>query len=501
MEIVKQIISLFVPEPSELTLEENHEFFKFTVSTFELIFPLLVELKASLSNIPERDIIEIIFRIGADESIVLNSNCGQVELDYLRESSEMLVGQNIQVIVNVNKHKSGKIISIYSINAFTEYLSGLNLIEKLGVFKILLDGGWVIFSTFENIEEFQTQILYFRNRVNENSVVDVRLNNSERIDKIKNVCHFELSGEYSFLPSDFHIIERKAANLILNSLLDRLEMAFAIICLFNISKIVDDEIIFRLEGYKTVKGSLDINSLDLESSNEYCKIFDWVYNEGNVSDKIGLARNIISIHLTDLTQLTLKGNPYFSVKSGYDIYLKDNIKQYIDIRDKISSQLFEFSQRSNKLVEEYGNNFQKNILGFLSFFATVVVVRAISTSGFANLFTNEVAWLSYFFVIVSILYFIISLWDLNLGRKRIVNSYTLLKRRYEDLLDPNDITRILNNDVEFRNDMNYITRKRNYISLLWVVCFSLLSGLILILSPWLSMADIYMFLHKCIHLF
>jgi len=62
------------------------------------------------------------------------------------------------------------------------------------------------------------------------------------------------------------------------------------------------------------------------------EIFDWVYTDGNYTDKIGLARNLISIHLKNDNLLTLDEGTIHSLESGYDIYLKDNVKQYIEIK-------------------------------------------------------------------------------------------------------------------------------------------------------------------------
>lgn len=42
---------------------------------------------------------------------------------------------------------------------------------------------------------------------------------------------------------------------------------------------------------------------------------NWCYNEGNLIDKIGITRNILSLHLESINNLTLGGNPLFSILS------------------------------------------------------------------------------------------------------------------------------------------------------------------------------------------
>ncbi|WP_211047310.1 hypothetical protein, partial [Pectobacterium versatile] len=57
-------------------------------------------------------------------------------------------------------------------------------------------------------------------------------------------------------------------------------------------------------------------------------IYEWIYNQGNFVDKIGLARNIISIHTQDNSILNIPKSVLKSIESSFDIYLKDNVKQY-----------------------------------------------------------------------------------------------------------------------------------------------------------------------------
>ena len=60
-------------------------------------------------------------------------------------------------------------------------------------------------------------------------------------------------------------------------------------------------------------------------------------------------------------------------------------------------------------------------------------------------------------------------WELVKQKERFSGHYFDLKRRYIDLLDRQDIDRILNNDREFSQDLEFINAKLKIYSFMWLM--------------------------------
>lgn len=73
---------------------------------------------------------------------------------------------------------------------------------------------------------------------------------------------------------------------------------------------------------------------------------------------MGLARNILSLNF-DKENLKLSETAFEAIKSGYKIYQKENIKQYIEIRNKISDQLIELQNKADKIVASFVSDYKK----------------------------------------------------------------------------------------------------------------------------------------------
>jgi hypothetical protein len=140
----------------------------------------------------------------------------------------------------------------------------------------------------------------------------------------------------------------------------------------------------------------------------------------------------------------LRGETLASIQSGFKVYEKQNIKQYIEIRNKISDQLLDFNNRANKVIETFAGGFQKSALALITFYFSAIAIKVFGKGDFENVFSPDITLLSITFIVGSFLYFLIARWEVIAQRKRFVNSYTNLKARYTDILVSADIDRILN---------------------------------------------------------
>ena len=240
--------------------------------------------------------------------------------------------------------------------------------------------------------------------------------------------------------------------------------------LFDIFSIKETNIEYKLNGYRAIDQKVAVLAIDFDSCRTYYEIYSWVYEGGNVVDKIGLARNILSLNFERDT-LRLSDTTFEAIKSAYKIYQRENIRQYIDVRNKITEQLIEFQGKADKIVEKFISDYKKSLFTIVSFFISVIIIRVVSKGDFIGSFTPEVTVLSLGFLLVAFLLMIFARWEVNKQISRCEELYIHVKNRYQDLLTEEDINKILNNDKDFNSNIGFIKERRNKYTILW--CASL----------------------------
>ena len=103
----------------------------------------------------------------------------------------------------------------------------------------------------------------------------------------------------------------------------------------------------------------------------------------------------------------------------------------------------------------------------ITFFFSAIAIKVLGSGNFVNVFTLDTTVLAIVFLLGSYLYYFVAKWEVQQQRIRFVDSYTNLKERYTDILEKEDIQRILNDDKEFNADLNFIDGKLKNYSNLW----------------------------------
>lgn len=135
----------------------------------------------------------------------------------------------------------------------------------------------------------------------------------------------------------------------------------------------NEQIFSYINGYKKIKiqYSDDITTYDNKMVYFLFKQYSWAY-EGDNSDKLSMLRNLMTIFLCEecensYYQLLLNSSEeiYKSVKNNFDIYLKNNVKEYFtethQVREMVSKKLKEISDEINDLIGNMNKNFLATI--------------------------------------------------------------------------------------------------------------------------------------------
>ena len=382
---------------------------------------------------------------------------------------------------------------VFHLESFVAYLAALKCTEQLKLLWSRFEPrNLLVFELVEDrLSEFGTSTIFFlkgRSALTEAEVASAerarknRHDSKSRFDAIRSVCHFESASICRFIPEDFRLGNRAECPAYLLTFLDRLGSLHNIISLFDITRLTDTGLEYKLNGYKAVTGEIAAGQLTEDTNQQYALVYDWVYEGGNLSDKIGLARNLLSIHLVSPQQLELVGSPFEAIRSAFELYLKQNIKQYIEIRGKVSDQLIDHSNKAGKIAEEFAGSYKKSIMAFVSFFASVIIAKVLTSKNFTHIFTRESTILSFFFLLIAAVYFGASYLEFGSERKRFKESYDNLKNRFKDLLTEGDIDRIMDNDRTHRSDLAYMKTKVRRFSIVWAITLLALLNVVLLLS-------------------
>lgn len=177
------------------------------------------------------------------------------------------------------------------------------------------------------------------------------------------------------VPADVGLREKTGIELI-DRFFDRLSALVAVTYLANHTWMTGTAIHYRMAGYKVIDGATPAGAL-LEATPALVQIAQWCYADGGQSDKVGLARNVISIHVNDLSELGSKPEVWHALLSNYQIYLKQNVESYLALKGRLSDMLMDASARTQALAGTVLDALRNSIYVLLTFLLTVVVVNAV----------------------------------------------------------------------------------------------------------------------------
>lgn len=468
---VDKILNLFFIDFQIISSNENFEEFEIVVESLKFNNSLNKILINDFDFLSDDDSILITVKIGESDPYTYRNgdNLNNFLKNISVEEGYINIDENIFFKISITKKINNNSLHIYNFDLFLKYLKNLKTDEFINVFsEIIKRGNYFHFKVKDLKKSFNTKSIYFTDFEKEIDYID-EIERNEILEKFQSICNFNFSGNFYLMPDDFVIIKEVEENKTINEVFNLYSKIISLIFLFDNTSLKDNYFNYKLNGYKVLNGQVLISSDLMPYLNQYYNIYNWVYKGGNIIDKIGLARNIISLHFKNEKEIFLSESTFQSILSSFKIYEKENIKQYIEIRNKISDQLIEFNEYANKIVGSFASGFQKNAFALISFYSSVIVIGVLNNVKFKNIFTIDVFLLSTSFLFISIIYLVLSIWEIKKEKERFKNNYCNMKDRYLDLLTRNDINKILNNDKDYKDNIIFINWKSNTYLCLWVI--------------------------------
>ncbi len=392
-------------------------------------------------------------------------------------------GDDVTLIYTITKNKVNDTLSVYDYTLFLKHIKGLAITETLNALQNKLVERFVMEIWSEEYERFNTSCIAAIKKGDARPRLVLNDDRKKRNEKCDELCQWN-NRFTNLMPEDFHILNRDADG-VLTEIFDQLCLMLCAFYMADFSSLDKSGLTLRLSGYKMmVMESKAVKTCDLRfdtaSKVQWYKIYDWCYTGGYTSDRLSIARNIISLNCSDINKLELNKSTLDSIKSNFKIFEKDNVRQYIKVRNDVSKTLLDMQEKVNSIVEGFTGDFHKSVISLGTFFLTVMVVRVIANGDIAGAFTGNIAILSLAFIVLSAANLIYSRKTLGRKERLFTKHYEQLKERYSQLLSEEEKQKMFE-DSDPRKDgthANYILWQKKRYTWIWAIALVIFALLV-----------------------
>lgn len=435
--------------------------------------PKKEDLCLHLPDVPLRDSWRLRLLSEADEPLIDIKTGDDIGSKYNADELQQYSGGDIRLIYTIEKKKKDGVLSIYDYAQFVEYLQGLSVFEILEAIKNSLDDALLFEIIGSDYECFTTKTISANHKDNKAASPKETEVDRTRHENCGRYCQWATKLP-TILPEDLHIIEKPKEGE-LAKMFDQLCLLLSVCYVADFSNVERDALIIRISGFKTLVSELDkvkVRDLafDTVSVEQWFEIYDWCYTGGYTSDRLVIARNIISLNCTDSLSLKLNPSTLGAIKSNFRIFEQDNVRQYIKVRNDLSKDLLDLQDRINNIVEGFTGDFRKNVVGLGTFFLTLVVVRVVANGQWTGAFSTQIVALSFVFIALSVVLLVYSRLNLEKKEKLFTRHYDQLREWYKSLLSEEEAEKIFvdRNPKIVGAHTNYIQWQKKKYTWIWI---------------------------------
>lgn len=447
----------------DLKEEEHRKLYsaRFSFPLFQAV--KFLELMEIIQMIPLRDEIRIFLSLENEELFIVERNSSEAE--YNAFIDEVLEDEMISVIMEINKTVEDGHFSIYRYHEFVEDIVGLSVEEVLNAFSMFLNGTEqnIVFELFDSSNIFYTKTMYFLPVGN--SEIDCNFNRKQRLLACRDNSYFYNQDSYGLLPDDFKIEVGYEGNPF-KELFMKLETILATSFIASNAMIHDGQMKLQIMGQRSVDYVCRLSAV--VGNQVLYKIYDWIYSGGSSIDKAIIARNIICLHCKYEPLLNLDEKVLSSIQSNYNLYLKDNVGQYIELKNKVAEFISDIVSRTGEYATELLDKFKANVIAIFGFLFSVVIAGIVSDQPLDNIFTKDITIILELVLAGSVVYLFICYGQSKYQMNKVYDSYEKLKKSYDEILTEDDIRECFQNDRLILDMKKTIGKSEKIYLFLWV---------------------------------
>ena len=322
----------------------------------------------------------------------------------------------------------------------------------------------LVFDIYDTVRMFATKSMFFVPFGN--SVTNSEFNRSQRIEKCKEVSYFYNFDTYELLPDDFKLMIDYESNP-LTELFQKLTFLLSISFIATSSSISGSYLKGIINGQRTMEYQCEINQLP-NNKNLY-SIYNWIYTEGNAIDKAIIARNVISLHCKYVPVTEIDDKVMASIQSNYNLYLKENVKEYLNLKNKVAEFISETISKTGEYATGLLDKFKGNIIAIFGFMFSVILANVVSDQPLDNIFTKEITTLVECVIVGSFVYLVICYLQSRYEIQKVYDSYNQLKQNYKEILTEEDLHKIFGDDEMLFKMKKTISKSEKIYMGMWIL--------------------------------
>lgn len=482
---IAQLFSSVPREQVEKSVEDIDE-----LSTYFVVELYDRELPATLSleGLNGRDVLAIGLFDGADdmasEERVFRSDAIGEWGSFSQYFSSIDKDDPIKIKISITKHRANGKVSVYCPDLFANYLQSLGLHDML----ILLDTVFQVGNLCVEYQEGNISLigtsLAFVEKGHEPLYLKKSELNEEVIEQGKYLCCNDLIKE-NLKPTDFELHGNDDAVHPILPLIEKAAILYSLCFLFDYVTETGNVLHYKLNGYKTLTGDIDVETvyeaqIDTGSWEKYLEIFKWQYNGGNLTDKSAIARNIISLNISEDATLSLREGTMDAIDSNYRIYEKENVKQYIEIRNNVSKQLRDYQKYIIGIYDEFEQDFKKLFFSFLGFAFTTTIIRVLAKNMDDKvILPDPIILLLLGYCAVSCFYYAYARWRRNKKVDLFDKQYNATRTFYKDLLSEKELNELFTDERNEDGTYKAFIEERTYrFDRIWIIANLIFIGIL-----------------------
>ena len=379
------------------------------------------------------------------------------DVDALIETlnNDIYEGQEIEVKLLIEKNIDNCCFSVYDYQHYTEFISSLSLRDFLNAFAFMLNQGYLNFEIYDDdLTEWSTETCLFKRYNSQSQASPLNAEFRQKINLFKErLCHSEeVYG--NLIPQDFIITNGEQNGEKLQETFQKVALIFIMMHLFDHSTLSDTDYRFKLFGYKKHAGLFTTSNignfpLTIKEYTDLYLIYKWCYEYGQRDEKITIARNVLSLNMTlNNTQpaLTLEDDVYGIVKSNYDFFERDHIRQYVDLHAKLNETILGLEDKMIVCINKFIQEFKAGLFIIASFLSSSIILRYL---GKAQSFTPVIFWFSLALIAIYILSFCYTKWETRKAISQYSDKFDALKRRYQGILSTKERLELFGDETDY----------------------------------------------------
>lgn len=442
------------------------------------VLPTIEAFQGIFSLVPSRDTVTIALMNDSNDMVTFTNH--QTEAyDYSSLTVDMQSEDNISVRIQIDKAVANGKFSIYDYESFVDDLLLRSLTEIMGWFSLHLSGQESLtFEVFDYDVSFSTRTIAFES--SEDATFKPTVNRIQRLNDCKDTTCFYNMNTFEVIPDDFIFQGIVRANARIQSLFGKLATILSLAYVSSSSSFEDGKIKLQISGQRTV--SYDLTLTDIREDDKWQNIYTWIYTDGNPTDKALIAHNVISLHCKFEAILNLDGAVFDAIKTNYNLYLRNNVDKYLDMKRDIAKFIQDVVAQVGDYAVSILGKFKANLLAIFGFLFTVVLTRIGSTQKWDDIFTRHTVYLVEVFVIGSLAYLIVCFSETRFKLEKTKKGYYALKDNYRDVLSDAELNEAFKNDKLF----NETEKTANKGMIGWSIAWGLLLVLMTIIIECLT---------------